>query len=179
MAQLDRDGMNESGLHHGVRGGVVLHTSTKHHGLSLWPPPSNDPHDPLCWPRWLKVLALCTTALCNFTANFSGAGPSVATQLFEMQFRKSASEVNNLLTVSWYLFSQDTYINTVFSSIFSSWALAIWYGFRFLWNLESAQYLYHPWPSYLQPNAGVLRHLPLIAYLQLVVSLVLRLPPAK
>ena len=100
MTQLDRDGMNENELHHGVRGGVVLHTSTKHHGLSLWPPPSNDPHDPLCWPRWLKVLALCTTALCNFTANFSGAGPSVATQLFEMQFRKSASEVNNLLTVS-------------------------------------------------------------------------------
>lgn len=79
---------------------VVVEASPNHHGIALWPPPSNDPHDPLRWPRWLKILALLSTALCNFTSNFAGAGPSVAVPLFEMEFRKTPSQVNSLLTVS-------------------------------------------------------------------------------
>lgn len=78
---------------------VVIDGSTHHHGIALWPPPSNDPRDPLRWPRWLKIVALLSTALCNFTSNFAGSGPSVATTVFEMEFMKSASDVNSLLTV--------------------------------------------------------------------------------
>jgi len=103
MAHLPSDEGIDGVLQQDVRGGVILHSSTKHHGISLWPPPSDNPRDPLRWPRWLKVLALVTTAFCNFTANFSGAGPSVATQLFEMEFKKTASQVNDLLTVSGHL----------------------------------------------------------------------------
>jgi len=79
---------------------VVLEGSAKHHGIALWPTPSNDPKDPLRWLRWLKIVALLSTATFNFAANFAGSGPSVATPLFEMEFRKSAKEVNSLLTVS-------------------------------------------------------------------------------
>ncbi|KFZ24527.1 hypothetical protein V502_00993 [Pseudogymnoascus sp. VKM F-4520 (FW-2644)] len=98
MSHLREDEINDIELHHDATSGIVLHTSAKHHGISLWPPPSNDPYDPLRWPRWLKILALFTTALCNFTGNFAAAGPSVATQLFEAQFIKSASQVNGLMT---------------------------------------------------------------------------------
>lgn len=105
MAHLQEDEINHIELHHNSTSGIILHTSTKHHGISLWPPPSNDPHDPLRWPQWLKILALFTTALCNFTGNLAASGPSVATQLFEAQFMKSASQVNDLMTVCNHLYS--------------------------------------------------------------------------
>lgn len=78
----------------------VVSRSSKHHGLALWPAPTNDPRDPLRWPRWLKIVAILSTSLFNFSANFAGAGPSVATPLFEQQFERSASDVNGILTVS-------------------------------------------------------------------------------
>ncbi|TKA49867.1 hypothetical protein B0A49_12905 [Cryomyces minteri] len=77
---------------------VIIEGSTRHHGIALWPPPSNDPHDPLRWSRWLKISALLSTAICNFTSNFAGAGPSVAVPLFQMEFMKSVGDVNSLLT---------------------------------------------------------------------------------
>lgn len=105
MAHPQENEVNCIKMHGNATSGVVLHTSAKHHGISLWPPPSNDSHDPLRWPRWLKVLALFTTALCNFTGNFATAGPSVATQLFEAEFMKSASQVNGPKTVCSHLYS--------------------------------------------------------------------------
>lgn len=80
---------------HNRKGGITQH----HHGLTLIPPPSGDPKDPLRWPRWLKQVALAVTAMVNFTANFAGAGLSVAVILLEMEFRKTAGQVNALLTV--------------------------------------------------------------------------------
>ena len=79
---------------------VVLAPFSKHHGIALWPPPTNDPKDPLSWPRWLKIAAILGAAMFNFTANFAGASSSVATPLFEREFRQTASKVNTLLTVS-------------------------------------------------------------------------------
>ena len=79
---------------------VTLSSSEKHHGIALWPVPSDNPRDPLRWPRWLKIVSLLAAALFNFTANFAGAGPSVATPIWMMEFRKSHSQVNSLLTVS-------------------------------------------------------------------------------
>jgi hypothetical protein len=39
-------------------------------------------------------------SLFNFTANFAGAGLSVATNLLEMEFGETSQRVNSLLTVS-------------------------------------------------------------------------------
>jgi hypothetical protein len=71
----------------------------RHHGLALLPPPSEDPRDPLRWPQWMKVTALLVSALTNFTANFAGAGLSVAVPILEAQYRRSAHDINALLTV--------------------------------------------------------------------------------
>jgi hypothetical protein len=72
----------------------------QHHGLALVPRPSEDPRDPLRWPRWLKIVALGATAFTNFTSNFAGSGLSVATVLLGMEFDKTDGQINNLLTVS-------------------------------------------------------------------------------
>ncbi|CAK7238093.1 hypothetical protein SEUCBS140593_010320 [Sporothrix eucalyptigena] len=82
--------------------GTDVHTHS-HHGLLLWPPPSDDPKDPLRWPRWTKVVAVLTVSLFNFVANFNGAGLSVATVILEMQFQKTASQINSLLTFNFLL----------------------------------------------------------------------------
>lgn len=78
---------------------VIVDLSTKHHGIALWPPPSSDPKDPLRWPRKFKILALIAVGLFNFTGNFAGSGFSVATTVLEAQYQKTASQINNLLTV--------------------------------------------------------------------------------
>ncbi len=80
-------------------GQVAAAASSKHHGLLLLPPPSDDPKDPLRWPQWLKVAALLSTALANFTANFAGAGLSVASQVLAMQYQRSSYDINALLSV--------------------------------------------------------------------------------
>jgi predicted MFS family arabinose efflux permease len=77
---------------------VGLPKHNHHHGISLIPRPSQDVKDPLRWPRWLKIVALIATSMTNFTANFIGAGLSVATPILQQQFRKSATTVNMLLT---------------------------------------------------------------------------------
>lgn len=67
--------------------------------LPLIPRPTEDGKDPLRWPRTLKLAALFATAFVNFTANFAGAGLSVATPELQAQFRKTPAQVNSLLTV--------------------------------------------------------------------------------
>ncbi len=76
-----------------------------HHNLQLLPTPSDDPQDPLRWPQWLKIAALISTAIANFTANFAGTGLSVAAQILTMQYRKSPNDVNALLSVGGGLFA--------------------------------------------------------------------------
>lgn len=76
-----------------------------HHSLQLLPPPSADPKDPLRWPQWLKIAALISTAIANFTANFAGTGLSVAAQILAMQYHKSSNDVNALLSVGNGLFA--------------------------------------------------------------------------
>ncbi len=73
-----------------------------HHGLVLLPPPSDDPRDPLRWPKGIKIAALLATAIANFTANFAATGLSVAAQVLAMQYQKSATDVNALLSVGSY-----------------------------------------------------------------------------
>jgi hypothetical protein len=48
----------------------------------------------------VKLAALGATAFFNFTANFAGAGFSVATPVLQQQLQKSPSSINNLMTVS-------------------------------------------------------------------------------
>jgi hypothetical protein len=68
--------------------------------LPLLPCPTEDAKDPLRWPRTLKLAALFATTFVNFTANFAGAGLSVATPELQAQFHKTPGQVNILLTVS-------------------------------------------------------------------------------
>ncbi len=75
-------------------------SSKYHHGLVLLPPPSDNPRDPLRWPKWIKIAALLATAIANFTANFAGTGLSVAAPALAMQYHKSANDVNGLLSVA-------------------------------------------------------------------------------
>ncbi|KAH7162008.1 aldehyde dehydrogenase [Dactylonectria estremocensis] len=83
---------------------VIVDTSSKtHHHLALWPPASSDPKDPLRLPRWFKIVALLSVASFNFVANFAGAGLSVAEVILEMQFQKSAKEINSLMTFNFLL----------------------------------------------------------------------------
>ncbi|KAG8630623.1 hypothetical protein KVT40_002242 [Elsinoe batatas] len=82
---------------------ITVGSSSNHHGIALWPPPSTDEKDPLRWPKWVKIVAILSVALFNFTANFAGAGFSVATPVLEMQFQKTASQVNALLTFNFLL----------------------------------------------------------------------------
>lgn len=77
----------------------VQNAAARHHGLPLLPHPTEDERDPLRWPRGLKIAALCATAFVNFTANFAGAGFSVATPMLEAQFHKTPNQINSLLTV--------------------------------------------------------------------------------
>lgn len=79
-------------------------SSHHHHNLQLLPAPSADPKDPLRWPQWLKIAALLSTAIANFTANFAGTGLSVAAQILAMQYHKSPNDVNALLSVGSGLF---------------------------------------------------------------------------
>jgi hypothetical protein len=77
----------------------IVQQATRHHGLPLIPHPSEDERDPLRWPRGLKLASLFATSFFNFTANFAGAGLSVATVLLEHQFNKTPNQINSLLTV--------------------------------------------------------------------------------
>lgn len=84
-----------------VKGADTLQPiKTRQHGLPLLPPPTDDERDPLRWPRSVKLAALGATAFYNFTANFAGAGFSVATPVLQQQLQKSPSSINNLMTVS-------------------------------------------------------------------------------
>ncbi len=71
----------------------------QNHGLALLPPPSDDPRDPLRWPKWIKVAALAATALANFTANFAASGLSVAAMDVAAKYDRSAHDVNALMSV--------------------------------------------------------------------------------
>ncbi|KAJ8118507.1 hypothetical protein OPT61_g524 [Boeremia exigua] len=82
---------------------VIQEAAARHHDLPLLPPPSQDEIDPLRWPHGLKIAALTATAFANFTANFAGAGLSVAMPVLQAQFNKTPSEVNSLLTFNFLL----------------------------------------------------------------------------
>lgn len=70
-------------------------------GINLIPPPTDHKHDPLRWPRWLKISVVLTTSLFNFVANMAGAGPAVSIQIFMKDFSKSQDQVTQILTVSY------------------------------------------------------------------------------
>lgn len=105
-----------------TRSEEIQQATARHHGLPLLPHPSDDVRDPLRWPRYTKIAALVVTAFVNFTANFAGAGFSVATTVLEKEFDKSQNQINALLTVSRihhiYLFPLSARSNSSNSSTF-------------------------------------------------------------
>ncbi|CAN9173529.1 unnamed protein product [Alternaria alternata] len=76
----------------------IQQAAARHHGLPLLPRPTDDERDPLRWSQRLKLIALGATAFVNFTANFAGSGLSVAAPVLEVQFHKTANQVNALMT---------------------------------------------------------------------------------
>ncbi|TLS29317.1 hypothetical protein PpBr36_00008 [Pyricularia pennisetigena] len=73
-----------------------------HNGVQLIPRPLGA-DDPLRWPRSVKLAALFSSALTNFTANFAGSGLSVSVNILMAQFNKTANEVNALMTLNFLL----------------------------------------------------------------------------
>lgn len=71
-----------------------------HAAMRFIPSPTDHKHDPLRWPRWLKLSVVLTTSLSNFVSNMAGAGPAVAIQAFMADFQKSQEQVTQLLTVN-------------------------------------------------------------------------------
>ncbi|KAJ5317840.1 Major facilitator superfamily domain general substrate transporter [Penicillium antarcticum] len=71
--------------------------------VNLIPPPTEHKHDPLRWPRWLKISVVLTTSLFNLVSNMAGAGPSVAVPSFMQDFSKSQDQVTQLLTLNFLL----------------------------------------------------------------------------
>lgn len=124
--------------------GIIIAASAKHHGIALWPPPSNDPNDPLRWRKWLKIFAIISVSLFNFTANFAGAGFSVATPVLQKQFHKTANEVNTLLTVSAGV-KFHSCLSHRSSSTSCCWVLEISSGSRWQPSSESARPCSQPW----------------------------------
>lgn len=88
----------------------IVQQADKHHGLPLLPHPSEDVKDPLRWSRGVKLASLFATSFFNFTANFAGAGLSVATVILEHQFNKTPNQVNSLLTVRLKSLTNDVYL---------------------------------------------------------------------
>jgi hypothetical protein len=78
----------------------IHQAAARHHGLPPLPRPTDDERDPLRWSQLLKLVALGATAFVNFTANFASSDLSVATLVLQMQFHKTANQVNALMTVS-------------------------------------------------------------------------------
>ncbi|QKX63960.1 uncharacterized protein TRUGW13939_11132 [Talaromyces rugulosus] len=74
-----------------------------HTAMRFIPSPTDHKHDPLRWPRWLKLSVVLTTSLSNFVSNMAGAGPAVAIQTFMEDFQKSQEQVTQLLTFNFLL----------------------------------------------------------------------------
>ena len=67
----------------------VQGAAERHHGLHLLPHSTLNERDPLRWARGLKLAALAATPFVNFTANFVGAGLSIATPVLQAHFHKT------------------------------------------------------------------------------------------
>lgn len=122
-------------------------------GMNLIPPPTDHKHDPLRWPRWLKVSVVLSTSLFNFVSNMAGAGPSVAIQVFMQDFSKSQAQVAQLLTVSSSDFHACRVVqgngladSALLSSTSFSLVWATYSGFHLPWNWAREHRFWWPWP---------------------------------
>lgn len=78
-------------------------TTNDSHGVILFPPPTEDPRDPLNLPAWHKVVALVVVSIYTFVANFTSSIIAPALQIWPMSFPqdpKSVPQLTYLIAVS-------------------------------------------------------------------------------
>ncbi|KAH6972113.1 major facilitator superfamily domain-containing protein [Ilyonectria sp. MPI-CAGE-AT-0026] len=74
------------------------------YGLALYPVPSDDPNDPLKWPRWKKNTVLFLVCSYSFLSNGALFGTSVYVNYLAELFRKTPSETSRLVSYPNLLF---------------------------------------------------------------------------
>ncbi|KAH7168505.1 major facilitator superfamily domain-containing protein [Fusarium sp. MPI-SDFR-AT-0072] len=74
------------------------------YGLALYPVPSDDPNDPLQWPKWKKTTLLLLVSVYSFLANGSLFGPTVYVNYLADKFHKTPNQTSQLTTYPNLLF---------------------------------------------------------------------------
>ncbi|GJJ08950.1 hypothetical protein Clacol_003170 [Clathrus columnatus] len=68
------------------------------YGQALFPVPSEDPNDPLQWPKSKKIMILIICSVYSFLGNAATVGPSVYITLWADQFGVSPAEASGLIS---------------------------------------------------------------------------------
>ncbi|KAL6241046.1 hypothetical protein RBB50_011949 [Rhinocladiella similis] len=77
-------------------GSVHQHPNNPH--LVLIPQPSEDPNDPLRWPRWKKMMPLVLVNFFAFMVSYVITGLSTGFVLLREEFNQSTASITNLLS---------------------------------------------------------------------------------
>ncbi|KAL5000187.1 major facilitator superfamily domain-containing protein [Aspergillus recurvatus] len=68
------------------------------YGQALYPVPTDDPNDPLLWPRWKKTSILVIVSIYSFLGNCSLVGPSVYIEIYSEEFGISHADASGLIS---------------------------------------------------------------------------------
>jgi hypothetical protein len=68
------------------------------YGQALYPVPSDDPNDPLQWPKSKKMMILILCSLYSFLGNSALVGPSVYLEIYAKEFGISVTEASGLVS---------------------------------------------------------------------------------
>ncbi|CBF83516.1 uncharacterized protein ANIA_03041 [Aspergillus nidulans FGSC A4] len=72
--------------------------SSASYGQALYPVPTDDPNDPLLWPKWKKTSILVIVSIYSFLGNCSLVGPSVYIDIYSEEFGIPHAEASGLIS---------------------------------------------------------------------------------
>ncbi|SCO86498.1 uncharacterized protein FRV6_10625 [Fusarium oxysporum] len=99
------------------------------YGLALYPVPSDDPNDPLQWPKWKKTTLLLLVSVYSFLANGSLFGPTVYVNYLADKFHKTPNQTSQLTTYPNLLFGFGSALSNSYDTLL---------GFRMLHAFASS-----------------------------------------